>query len=71
MEANREISKAHVAATLKDRWRVPHIETSAKRDHNVSDMFRKVLRLIKDFQLVRGREAYKKRRRKDRRCVLL
>ena len=72
-EEYREVDRAQVERTARDVWLVPHIHTSAKEDHNVTEMFRKVLRMIKSYQ--DSQQAVKRKQQQTKGdggcCVLL
>ena len=73
LEDRREIPRAQVERTVRDAWKIPHIETSAKEDHNVGELFKRVLRMISTFQSQQQIERRKKQSRGSGNscCVLL
>jgi small GTP-binding protein len=61
----REITKADGEA-VADKWNIPYIETSAKKNENIADIF---LRLIRDIRKNDPQEPKKANRRRG--CNLL
>ena len=70
-EVSRDISKEHVERIARDSWSVPHIQTSAKENFNISEMFARVLRLIKNHHDVAVNERRKRMKSRGRGCCVL
>lgn len=70
-EEYREVDREQVERTARDVWLVQHIQTSAKEDHSVSEMFRRVLRMIKSYQDKQQVAKRKQYESKGGCCVLL
>ena len=72
LESERQVSKAE-AETIAEEWGVEYIETSAKKDINVSKLFEKLARDIENYKLEDSEnpvESKTEPKSKDR-CIIM
>ena len=71
LEDLREVDREQAERTTKDLWLVPHIQTSAKEDYNVTEMFRRVLRMINSYQNKQQAAKRKQYQKSESGCCVL